>query len=219
MVSPREFYKKNRNNDKLRLESYELFIRKYHQQRPDPDGFKLNERALLDGGAKNFFIPGKIYTFKYDPLYKSVLDYYDTRPIILCHDTYRAKGTKNDLVVGVNFNFLPEKFKVGTLQIFYDTFKKDIEKGVESASRNNIYVSTKLVGFLKNWLSSIQVFTRSNINYDFAYRQYIRSRITRQSLVEYDDWNLIPFVEAKNIMGKPLAYIYNEYLKTYDKKK
>ena len=218
MIPPKEYYRKNANNQRLRTNSYKEFIEKYHMNRPDPDGSKLNERKLLKSGSKKFFIPGKIYTFKYDPLYKNRLDYYDTRPIILCHETYRAEGTKNDIVVGVNFNFLPEKIKVGALQIFYEQFRKDIEAGEQAASRNSVFVSSRMIAFLRDWLATIKIFSNSNIHYDYAYRQYIRSRIKLESLVEYDDWNYIPFIEAEHIMGKPLAQIYKEYLE-YSKRK
>jgi len=218
MIPPKEFYKKNAGNTKLRNSSYKLFLEKYQMGKPDPDGFKLNERKLFKHGSSNFFIPGKIYTFKYDPLYKDRLDYYDTRPIILCHDTYRAPGTKNDIIVGVNLNFLPEKIKAGTLQVFYEQFKHDIEKGENAASRKSIYIATRLINQLKKWLSTIKIFESKNIHYGFSYRQYIRSRIKMSSLVEYDDWNLIPFIKAQDIMGKSLTEIYNEYY-SYQKRK
>jgi hypothetical protein len=37
------------------------------------------------------------------------------------------------------------------------------------------------------------------------------SRIKLPSLVEYDDWNMIPFIQAQDIMGKSLSEIYAEY--------
>lgn len=211
MIPPKDFYRKNAGNAKLRNDAYKFFIEKYQMGKPDMDGFKLNERKLFKHGTSNFFIPGKIYTFQYDPLYKDRLDYYDTRPIILCHDTYRAKGTKNDIVVGVNLNFLPEKIKAGTLQIFYEQFKGDIEAGIKSADKKSVFISTRMITQLKNWLTSVKIFESKNIHYGFSYRQYIRSRIRLSSLVEYDDWNYIPFIKSQDINGKSLNDIYNEY--------
>lgn len=210
MIPPKEYYIKHTADIKLRTGAYKLFIEKYHLRRKDPDGFKLNERSMFKPGSKNFFIPGKIYTFEYDPLYKNKLDYYDTRPIILCHDVFRSKDG-NDIVVGVNLNFLPEKIKVGTLQIFYQNFKKDIEAGEDAASKKSIFISSRLITQLRDWLATVKIFSHSNINYSFAYRNYIMSRVKLPSLVEYDDWNLIPFVQAQDITGKSLAEIYAEY--------
>jgi hypothetical protein len=210
MIPPKEYYKKNAGNVKIRNDAYKLFINKYQLRKGDPDGFKLNERAMFKPSSKNFFIPGKIYTFQYDPLYKNRLDFYDTRPIILCHDVFRAENG-NDIVVGVNLNFLPEKIKVGTLEVFYDNFKGDIEKGEQAASKKSLFISSRLITQLRNWLSTVKIFSSSNINYSFAYRQYIMSRIKLPSLVEYDDWNMIPFIQAQDIMGKSLSEIYAEY--------
>lgn len=210
MIPPKDYYRKYANDAKIRNSAYKLFIDKYQLGRPDPDGFKLNERKQFSHASSNFFIPGKIYTFQYDPLNRDRLDYYDTRPIILCHDVYKSKNG-NEIVVGVNFNFLPEKVKVGTLQTFYDQFRNDINAGEQGASRNSIFISAKMITSLKNWLSSVKVFESKNINYGFSYRQYIRTRMKLQSLVEYDDWNLIPFIKAQDIMGKSLDAIYEEY--------
>ncbi|MCK9575598.1 MAG: hypothetical protein WC979_01175 [Candidatus Pacearchaeota archaeon] len=211
MIPPKQYYRENAGNIQLRANAYKNFIKKYQLGQPDPDGFKLNERINFKHGSSNFFIPGKIYTFQYTPLYKDRLDYYDTRPIILCHDVYRAKGTGNDIVVGVNLNFLPEKVKVGTLQLFYEKFSADINAGEKAANTKSIFLATKLITALRNWLETIKIFEHANIHYGFAYRQYIRSRIKLSSLVEYDDWNDIPFIKAQDIMGKDLNEIYNEY--------
>lgn len=217
MIAPKDYYKKNKDNLKLHRDSYKFFINKYHLGRNDPNGFKLNERELFKNSSKNFFIPGKIYTFQYDPLYKSQLDYYDTRPIVLCHNIYRSKVTKNDIMVGINLNLLPNKIKTGTLQIFYERFKHEIEKGEYAASKKNIYISSKLISALRDWMTTINIYRSSNINYDFSYRQYIRSRIKLASLVEYDDWNLISFIRPEDILGKSLNEIYKEYFE-YQKK-
>lgn len=218
MIPPKDFYKENRTNAKIRRESYKMFFDKYQMNKPDPDGFKLTERELYKPSSKNFFIPGKIYTFRYDPLFKNKLDYFDRNPIILCHDNIKAKGTGNELVVGVNLNLLPEKIKAGTLQIFYENFKQDIEQGEYKANRGQTHISARLIKSLVDWLSTVSVFKNSNIHYDFSYRQYIKPRIQHASLVEYDDWNYIPFIRPQEIMGKSLNEIYNDYY-SFSKKK
>ena len=60
--------------------AYKYFTHKYFRPIPNETSEPIKRMQML--------IPGRFYTYKYDPLYKDKLDFYDTRPIMLCIKTY-----------------------------------------------------------------------------------------------------------------------------------
>ena len=137
MISPARAYEDNiKNSPQIRKEAYPYFLQKYFK---DP----FNDKGFLDTteriSAKSFkeFIPGKIYTFQYDPIHKKFLDYYDKRPIILVCGQWVAESTGNTIVTGINLNFLPEIARVNTLEYYYKAVKTDIDAAYKKTTDTN----------------------------------------------------------------------------------
>jgi len=211
MENPKDSYKRLKKDHNRIRNSYSYFKEKYIEGDKNKYFLKLNEGELIEK-SKSFFIPGRIYTYQYDPLYKDVLSYYDKRPIVIVHKIYKHENTKNNLLVGINLNFLPEKIKVTILQYYYEQFKKEIKRSEKDYWNNRLFLtSTRIINFLKDWLLQLRVFNSKNLNYGFAYRQYIITRMLNPVLIEYDDWEIIPFLHSKEIVGKSLQDIYREY--------
>ena len=170
------------------------------------------EDAILGMGK---FIPGKIYTYEYDPLYKDSLSYYDKRPIILVNEVYKAKNG-NNIVRGINLNFLPEEIKVATLQQFYKTFEGEIKKSEEAAYGGGIFMGIgKIVSFFRDWVQVLSMFGASaGVGYQFAYRSYIIDRVKNLRYMEYQHWEMIPFLNPEEINGASVSTIYKEYWST-----
>jgi hypothetical protein len=215
MKSPAKAYQDNkRSNPKMGSEAYSFFFNKYFKDPYQDKGFLDSTERLKAKNLKQF-IPGKIYTFQYDPLHKDILDYYDKRPIILVCGQWVAKSTGNTIVTGINLNFLPEIAKVNTLEYYYQSVKDDLD------SAYKITTETDQVSFIKRALIVLQdlvqtfnIFNKAGqIGYQFAMRNYIVSdRIKQPVLVEYDDWEWIPFLQTKDIVGKSLGEIQKEYM-------
>lgn len=213
MESPRATYIKNyKNAGRLRKEFTSTFNDIYISGTQTKTGLgDSNEEEAIRHLGK--FIPGKIFTYQYDPLYKDRLDWYDTRPIILVMETKKA-GNGNWLVKGININFLPEIATVQTLEQFYDIFKDDINKSqnLSFLGKVNLNIS-KIYSFFTDWLSVISVFNDgAGVGFQFAYRTYIVSRIKDPRYVEYQHWEMLPFLNPQEIVGASIAEIY----KTYD---
>jgi len=210
MENPRITFDKNRKANKSQ-EFNRLFKDMYIFDKKEKRGLgKTNEEKQIL--KNNQFIPGKIYTYRYDPLYKDVLDYYDTRPIIMVRNTFFAEGTKNWILEGVNFNFLPPQAKVLTLEHFWKHFQNEIEQSEIYAKNDLIYKSiSKILYFFSQWKAILSVF-ENKVDYTFAYRNYIIDRIEDLRYVEYQHWQLIPFLEPKEIIGESLSTIYQLYL-------
>ena len=172
---------------------------------------QFNEEEHIKDLGK--FIPGKIYTYRYDPLYKDVLDWYDTRPIIMVQGTYFAKGTNNWILQGINFNFLPPEATALTLEKFWENFRSEIEKSEIYASNDMIFKAiNKILFFFSRWKDVLKVFdSGSGVDYSFAYRNYIIDRIQDLRYVEYNHWEMLPFLQPKEIIGESLTNIYKLY--------
>ena len=124
MDSPKLTYQKNKMNAAvLRKEYNTVFNDIYVSGTREKTGLgETDEEEKIKQLGK--FIPGKIYTYEYNPLYKDVLSFYDTRPIIFVNDVIKA-STGNDIVRGINLNFIPEEIRVATLEEFYKVFIKE----------------------------------------------------------------------------------------------
>jgi len=215
MKSPAKAYQDNkRSNPKMRSEAYSFFFNKYFKDPYHDKGF-LDTTERLQAKNLKQFIPGKIYTFQYDPLYKDILDYYDKRPIILVCGQWVAKSTGNTIVTGINFNFLPEIAKVNTLEYYYQSVKDDLDVAYKITTESDqvSFIKRALI-VLQDLVQTFNIFNKAGqIGYQFAMRNYIVSnRIKQPVLVEYDDWEWIPFLQTKDIVGKSIGEIYKEYI-------
>jgi hypothetical protein len=211
MESPKAVYEKNRSKTSFRKDAYPFFNDKYFKD-PNKAGFFLfdtNEREQVS--KQKLFLPGRIYTFQYNPLYKDKLDYYDKRPIIFVHGVMTSK-TGNQILVGINLNFLPEKVRVTVLEYFYQQFKGDYKKSDEVVGK--IAIIQKAIQFLKNWLLTLKVFNdQAKVGYQFAFRNYIISsqRMKGLTMIENTDWEFIPFLQTKDVVGVGIDKIYQDY--------
>lgn len=221
MISPKDYYKTNNGKQNISNIAYQKFFEKYIKKNQDMFFLELHEGEKLNNDAKVFWVPGRCYTYEYDPLYKDALDFYDKRPIIFCLKTYHCENTGNDLVVGLNLNFLPPQIRVTVLEFYWNSFKKEIETAEKSYWEDKIfYTVSKIIEFLKDWVLQVKIFTQRNQNLNFAFRQYIQTRIKNPVLIEYNDWSeLLPFLNSKDIEGLGLPEIYNKYFESLDKLK
>lgn len=216
MKSPAKTYKENlKDRPEMTKEAYPFFFDKYFKDPFRDNGFlDTTERITAKGVLQ--FIPGKIYTFQYDPLYKDALDYYDKRPIILVCGQWVA-STGNTIVTGINLNFLPPIARVNTLEYYFQGTGKDLQNAYEETQKDNsVSIIKSAFQILQSITSLFNVFNRAGqIGYQFAMRNYIvdSARMRQNVIVEYDDWEWIPFLQTKEITGESLARIYSEYFK------
>jgi hypothetical protein len=212
MNSPLAEYKNERKKDKLRKEAYSFFNEKYFKKPYEDTGF-LDTVERISVQKLKFFIPGRIYTWQYDPLYKDFLDFYDRRPMVLVHSQYVSKAG-NLIVQGLNLNFLPESQRVQTLELFYRIYKDDLEEAEKSANNDQPGLLKQAWQFLTDWYFTIKIFNeQGKIGYQWAYRNYIIPRIKQPVIIELEDWTMIPYFTPKEFMGMSPAGIWTEYAK------
>lgn len=214
MERPLDTYKENSKSNNLKKQLNKKFIDFYIiNKRSKKDFLETDEESSLL--KLNKFVPGKIYSFVYDPLYKNKLDYFDTRPLLFCNTTFTA-GTSNNIVSGINLNFLPEQAKIRLLDSFYMLFEKELKISYLDAYENKTNLNIqKIFNFFEKWKEILQYFVNTHgIGYQYAYRNYIIDRIQTVRYVEYQHWETIPFILPEEIIGSSIAEIYSTYWKT-----
>jgi len=184
---------------------YKYFLEKYFVPKPP-------KKPDLVKQLKNLF-PGKIYTYMYDPKYKDKLDYYDTRPIMLCIKTEFNTNTNNLLDFGINFNFVPLEVKNLMLNALWDTFKPKIEFNRKKMKKSEIMGQKPLFTEAYDYMELLDTIWEylAKSAYRFALRNYIYKRMAFIKEIYYEDWGLIPFIMTKDVVGKELGHIFREY--------
>lgn len=165
------------------------------------------KQTLQIGIRPNEMKMGEIYTYNYDPKYKDILDYYDTNPLTLIYNSWYAPGTKNHLYTGINLHFLPSKVKLSILEAYWQYFYN--LKG------------NRVMRFLPISYNAFfdVVFRRIlGVNYSFAIRNYIITRIDNPVMVPDYEWGKIPFTTGIFMQGATLEEIYKLYYKSKKKK-
>lgn len=161
----------------------------------------------LNGGLP---IPGLMYTFLYS-LDKSekTKGLNDRAPIVHCYKV--EKG----MMYGINLNLFPPLVRLAYLQGFYDMYLPFF-KNIEQTSENNILTINKhfmsdVVGKkIKPFIDKVSVISKQNISY--GYRAYKYNNIINFRMVEFNEWKLIPFFDAKNsFIDRNLGRIYTLY--------
>jgi len=204
-------YTNTKNKSILRKEALTFFENKYYKNPFEAESiFDSEERKLVR--KLNFFLPGRIYTFNYNPVYKNQLDYYDLRPMTYVIGEYISKETGLRIMQGINLNFLPERAKVSFLNSVFNVFGKSYEYGEKLSEQERISFMPEIQKFLTNWKFMEDVFnTRYRVGIEFAVRNYFIDRMQKPVLIEWEDYQMIPYYVPKSLQEKPPAYIYNLY--------
>lgn len=152
------------------------------------------------------FIPGKIYTYEYDPLYKDILSFYDRRPIMFCIKPAFTAGTKNTIITGLNLAFLPPRVRISFLGDFWEFFNVFINEDLKA-----IYKGRKNSGWDKIpqafylWTRRMKMSRNFSAAFKFATRSYIIAgpddgRMKNLRLMEYQHWHNIGFLNSKKYL-------------------
>ena len=156
-----------------------------------------------------FLEPGKIYVFKYDPMYKEKYAYYDKHPIVLMLGKMpAAQGAMN---VGINISWYPpkaRKYIVNTIRKLYaPMYEAAITKAPKKAKKQKPVVMDLLA--LKTALDQF--------GFSFAIRSYLPSQIKSPAVcISYENWDKAIRLDQPKIFpevqgGLPLQQIYKDF--------
>lgn len=161
-----------------------------------------NEKSTRVQTTKSRMQSGKIYVFKYNPLYRDKLSYYDVHPIILALGNITENGKKKTL--GVNISWYPPSARKYIIEKIRDILKNSYQNSIkkfpfQANNQSPIYMD----------LFQLKILLDS-IGFSFAIRQYIEERIISPKVcVCYEDWNKAIMLDQPRIF--PELYANDSY--------
>jgi len=226
MISPNKQYKTLRNINNIKDIAYHTLYTKYIVENLKGDK-KLEEidstdqEGLMRGINGGFPLPGFIYTFIYPPQQGDLISilssgkekkYIDYVPLTFCTSVH-GKNFK-----GINLNVLPNTERVKFFEIYYNGYKnffKNIEKLTEN---DKLALNMKFISVMsgEEGAELIKIFSKvANSNFGYGYRTYHMDRIKQLRMIEYSEWDYIPFYDPKNAFKKMnMKQIHDLYWKT-----
>lgn len=206
-------YQDTADKGKLRKEAFSYFNDKYFKT-PFQNYWIIEQTERFIARKLRFFMPGRVYTFRYEPHGKNELDFYDRRPMVYVIGEYISKETGYNIMQGINLNFLPETIRVNFINTAFKLFGNAYEKADEMSDKERLTSMKEINKLITNWyFMSINFNRRAKIGLEFAIRNYDIAKMTQPVLIEVEDFSMIPFFTPKELMGKPPAYVYSLYVK------
>lgn len=176
---------------------------KANARRDAENWFEETSRSRRMNEAKRTrdrFLSGKIYVFDYDPKHDN--EWYDRNPVVLAIE----RVGDNDL--GINLNLLPVRVKEDLLDDLYTRFEGQIRNATTGAKEYNATAQRPLrltYEGMKNYLK--------RYGFDFAIRQYIPERKSRQTVVSYNKWpemSLCDFIDLNGTTVQHVRALFNK---------
>lgn len=126
--------------------------------------------------------PGKIYVFKYLPLYKNELDYWDKHPVVLALGN--VEGANGKLCLGLNISWYPPEAR----KYIVDQIRKMYGASYKAAILQN---SNKAIDQKPIIMDLYALKTAlDTLGFSFALRQYIPNRMQSPKVcICYEDWD------------------------------
>lgn len=227
MESPIEKYKSLQQINNIKNIAYQTIFVKYMVQKLEGEE-KLWEWESTDQESlvweKNggYPLPGSIYIFEYDKEGSAQMfemggikkEFFDVIPLVFC----TGVNSRKKIFEGINFNFLPPIERVKLLEAYYRAYKKFFEDIEELTQNNELALNKKFIGFASSPIGGklIKFFSKlANSNFNYAYRKYNFNKIENFRMIEYCEWNYIPYYEPKDAFkGVNQKQIQSQYYKT-----
>ena len=168
----------------------------------------------MEDALKNQLVPSMFYLLMYaksdkpDVIGKN--EFYDVCPLIMC------LNVDDKFVTGLNFNFMPNDVRARIIDLIVESNQKFYQE-MESNNINSIKTNNPLGSMLisDKGVSSFLLFVKSKTGLDVSIclRTYDRKNIVNVRLIEYDEWNYIPYLSFKDsIRGSNLANIQRDVI-------
>lgn len=219
MISPKEEYNYLKNISNIKDIAYNELFQKYLIENKKGQS-KLTEiestdqETIITSLNGGYPIPGMIYTFIYglqDKIQTKIgdKDFIDYAPLVFCMNNTQG------MFKGINLNMLPPDVRLDFLQSFFDTYK-DFFSTVENLTQNNkLALNKRFVEFMKSGKGKdlLKIFNNmNNENFNYGYRSYKIEKVKKLRMIEYNEWNYVPFYNVKDAFRKlSFNIIHNLY--------
>ena len=158
-------------------------------------------------------VPGKIYTFPYDPKYKDRLSFFDNRPInfILGHMP-SAEGFRPN-AFGINLSFVPPKVRMTIL----DEIKRVFGTMIINPNTDRINKGQQSLKKMPMTYDLAKVLLQKS-GFEFALRSYIYTRMgSKPRIIDYSEWWRLGTFSSDYIRKLNKLSIYWRYKQKLDK--
>jgi len=179
-----------------------------------------DQESLMLQKNGGYPLPGFIYIFQYDKKGAGEIipggkkEFFDVVPLVFCTTVNSTKNTFE----GINFNFLPSIERVKLLEAYFRAYNNFFKKLEEKTQNNELTLNKRFIGFASSPIGGkiIKLFSKAaSGNFNYGYRKYDFNKIDNFRMVEYCEWNYIPFYEPKNAFkGANQKQIQSQYWKS-----
>lgn len=161
-----------------------------------------------------YFTPGKLYHFRYTPIHKETLPWYDKYPLIL--SLGQKHYTNVILETGINLNLLPYDVKIFFLDKVYNDNKSLI---LEEISHRNLGQAKRQrsLNITYESLGSIV----DSLYLRFAVRTYYKIKMRASYVISYENWTRMILINEyffSKIVPEKVYSEYYQYIKHKNKK-
>lgn len=210
MLSPKEEYKFLKDIDNIKDQAfYEIFEKYLIQNKKGYDKLtqieSTDQESIIITRNGGYPIPGMIYTFIYgEPdqikLQFGAKEFIDLAPLVFCMNNEFGKFK------GINLNMLPVDARLNFIDSFYESFKDFFGRKADVLAENQkLALNKRFIEYTKSGKGQemIRIFNRKNgANFNYGYRSYLIQKVKQLRMIEYSEWNFIPFYEPKNAFRK-----------------
>ena len=155
-------------------------------------GTQVTPQKLLKGGSASLTsktLPGRMYTFFYDPKHKKTLPYYDRFPLIF--EIKKAPGG----FIGMNLHYLPLTLRAKLMDSLYDL------------TTNTRYDESTRLRLSYNILNSAAKFKW----YTPTVKHYLYSHVqSRFLLIDAVEWDMALFLPTERFAKKNKTQVWRE---------
>ena len=226
MIAPKDTYEKTKRIDNIEDVAYDRLFTNYLKRDVKGDAKMIeiddtDQESVLNKRSLGLPFIGMIYTFIYvnDQALIAIqnmasgkqIQFHDFTPILFCTNI----NAKTGLIKGLNLNLLPKESRLNFLQSYWEVYKPFFQKIEEKTqynkeALNKTYQSAALSGENPKLFELFN--KKQSENFGFAYRSYDIKHVRKLRMIEYEEWQYIPFFDARLSFKKTnLNAIYNTY--------
>ena len=216
MESPEETYKRLKSTDGIRDLAYERLFENYLQiglkgDKKLIDIESTDQESLINKFAAGRPVPGMIYTFIHinektlselqNLKTGKPIQFHDYTPIVFC----TSFNPLTNLFKGLNLTMLPTSERVKFFQAYFENYKQFLDRIEVKTQYNKLAVNVNYV-IISLSGKNPQLFKKfnqeQNALFNYAYRSYHLQNLAKFRMLEYEEWQFIPFFDAKQSFKK-----------------
>lgn len=164
----------------------------------------------MEQQSKTVFNPSMFYIFLYNkPVKSGDTDFFDRMPLVFC------TGISADSMTGINFNYIPNNVRARFIDILFEgftTFFDDTEKKRTDLRLNETLIKEIISG---RGIEMMVGYMKEHAKFDISkcVRVYKRKNVLKPRMIEYDNWQYIPFLTFKDpVRGVNIANVQRQLI-------